>query len=87
VAVFFANGGPDLASSFHVIGSMFDRVYPADRRRAARDEETVAVPPGSAAVFEFTAAKPGPYPFVDHALWHAERGATGYLYAGPGAAR
>ena len=83
IRVFFVNGGPNLISSFHVIGAVFDRVYTAAYEDALRDEETIAVPPGSAAVFELTAGPSGPYPFVDHALWHAERGATGYLYVEP----
>jgi nitrite reductase (NO-forming) len=84
VRIFFANGGPNLASSFHVIGEIFDRVYTASRRDAVRNEETIAVPPGSAAVFELSATVPGPYPFVDHSLWQAERGASGYLFVKPG---
>jgi nitrite reductase (NO-forming) len=79
VRIFFVNGGPNLSSSFHVIGEIFDRVYPDGRGDALRNEETAAVPPGSAAVFELTAGSPGMYPFVDHALWHAALGAEGLL--------
>jgi nitrite reductase (NO-forming) len=83
VRIFFANGGPNLSSSLHVIGAIFDRAYSADRRDARRNEETVAVPPGSATVVELRPSAPGPYPFVDHALWRAAKGATGYLYVEP----
>ena len=79
VRIFVVNGGPNLVSSFHVIGEIFDRTYSAGRQEALRNEETVAVPPGSAAVFELTAGSPGVYPFVDHALWHAALGAEGLM--------
>jgi uncharacterized membrane protein len=70
---------PNLVSSFHMIGEIFDRAYSPGRHDALRNEETVAVPPGSAAVFELTAGTPGMYPFVDHALRHAAEGAEGLL--------
>jgi nitrite reductase (NO-forming) len=82
VRIFFVNGGPNLVSSFHMIGEIFDRVYPAGRGDALRNEETVGVPPGSASVFELTAAAPGMYPIVDHALWHAAEGAEGLITVG-----
>jgi nitrite reductase (NO-forming) len=84
VRIFFVNGGANLVSSFHVIGEIFDRVYPDERQDALRNEETTAVPPGSAAVFELTAGAPGMYPLVDHALWHAAEGAEGLLTVTPG---
>jgi nitrite reductase (NO-forming) len=83
VRIFFVNGGPNLVSSFHVIGEIFDRVYPDDRREALRNEETALVPPGSASVFELTAGAPGMYPLVDHALWHAAEGAEGLMTVSP----
>jgi nitrite reductase (NO-forming) len=81
--IFFVNGGPNLVSSFHVIGEIFDRVYPDDRRDSVRNAETALVPPGSAAVFELTARVPGMYPLVDHALWHAAEGAEGLITVSP----
>jgi nitrite reductase (NO-forming) len=83
VRIFFVNGGPNLVSSFHVIGEIFDRVYPDDRNNALRNEETALVPPGSASVFELTAGAPGMYPLVDHALWHAAEGAEGMITVTP----
>ena len=83
VRIFFVNGGPNLVSSFHVIGEIFDRVYADDRSGALPDEETALVPPGSAAVFELTAGAPGMYPLVDHALWHAAEGAEGLITVTP----
>ncbi len=80
VRIFFANAGPNLASSFHVVGGIFDRVFTGPPSEAVHDEETVLVPPGSAATFELTMPVPGDYPMVDHALFRAARGAMGLLH-------
>ena len=69
-----------------MIGEIFDRVYPDRRRDALRGEETAAVRPGSAALFELTAGAPGMYPLVDHALWHAAEGAEGLMTVTPAGA-
>lgn len=81
--VFFVNGGPNLGSNWHVIGQIFDAVYPGHPDDRVRNEETLYVPPGSAAVFELTAAVPGTYDLVDHALWRVPRGARGLLHVDP----
>jgi nitrite reductase (NO-forming) len=83
VRVIFANAGPNLASSFHVIGGVFDAVYAGHFADVVRNEETVLVPPGSAVVAELTMPVPGVYPMVDHALWRAARGAVGLLHVDP----
>jgi len=31
IRIFFGDGGPNLSSSFHVIGGIFDEVHPAER--------------------------------------------------------
>jgi nitrite reductase (NO-forming) len=79
VRFFFVNGGPNKSSSWHIIGTIFDQVYRSDPRDAVHAEETVLVPPGSAAVFELTTPVPGQYLLVDHALWRAPKGAAGIL--------
>ena len=79
VRYFFVNGGPNKLSSWHIIGTIFDKVYRSDPKDFVRAEETVAVPPGSAAVFELTTPVPGQYLLVDHALWRAPKGAAGFL--------
>jgi nitrite reductase (NO-forming) len=79
VRFFFVNGGPNKSSSWHIIGTIFDQVYRSDPKDAVRAEETVLVPPGSAAVFELTTPVPGKYLLVDHALWRVAKGAGGFL--------
>lgn len=76
---FFANAGPNLPSSFHVMGGILDRIYTGAFSAPPTSEETFSVPPGSAAVLELTIPTPGAYAFVDHALFHAEQGAMGLL--------
>ena len=55
VRIFVGNGGPNLISSFHVIGEIFDRVYPeaAMGGTPARNVQTTLVPAGGAAIVEF----------------------------------
>jgi nitrite reductase (NO-forming) len=81
VRIFFGVGGPNFTSSFHVIGEIFDRVYPFASLTSPplTDVQTITVPPGGAAVVEFKCEVPGRYVLVDHALSRAERGLAGYL--------
>ncbi len=80
VRLFVGNGGPNLASSFHVIGEIFDRVYTEGGTRVQEQVQTTTVPPGGAAIVEFTVEVPGTYILVDHALFRAfNKGAIGML--------
>lgn len=79
VRLFFATGGPDIGSNFHVIGQIFDKAYTGHPDSFTKNEETVYVAPGDAAVFEFKTLVPGKYLLVDHALWRASKGASGFL--------
>jgi hypothetical protein len=71
VRIFYGNGGPNLSSSFHVIGEIFDAVYPEGASEAAHNVQTTLVPPGGATVAEFKTEYPGTYVLVDH--WDAWR--------------
>jgi nitrite reductase (NO-forming) len=81
VRIFFGVGGPNVTSSFHVIGEIFDRVYQHASMTSLplTNMQTVTVPPGGAAIVEFKCEVPGRYVLVDHALSRAERGLAGYL--------
>lgn len=83
VRIFFGVGGPNKASSFHVIGEMFDTVYDhgSFSHPPLHDVQTIMVPPGGATAVEFALEVPGRYILVDHALSRMERGLAGYLYA------
>ena len=81
VRIFFGVGGPNLSSSFHIIGEIFDTVYPAGSLGApARNVATTLVPAGGTAVVELKVEVPGTYVLVDHALTRAfNKGALGML--------
>lgn len=81
VRIFFGNAGPNLISSFHVIGEVFDNVYrEADLvSPPAHSIQTTVVPAGGAAVVDFQLEVPGNYTLVDHAIFRVAKGAVGYL--------
>lgn len=81
VRIFFGNAGPNLISSFHVIGEIFDNVYrEADLVSApGHSIQTTLVPAGGASVVEFKLEVPGTYTLVDHAIFRVEKGAVGFL--------
>ena len=81
VRLFVGNGGPNLVSSFHVIGEIFDRVY-AEGGTAVRQEnvQTTLVPAGGSAIVEFKLEVPGTYVLVDHSIFRAfNKGALAML--------
>lgn len=81
VRIYFGNIGPNLISSFHVIGEIFDNVYrEADLvSPPAHSVQTTLVPAGGATVVEFGVEVPGTFTLVDHAIFRVEKGAVGYL--------
>lgn len=81
VRLFFGVGGPNLASSVHLIGEVFDRVYDQASLTSAplTDVQTTMVPPGGATMIEFKTDYPGRYVLVDHALSRMEKGLAGFL--------
>ena len=80
VRLFVGNGGPNLVSSFHVIGEIFDRVYTEAGTRYSEHIQTTVVPAGGAAIVEFKVEVPGSYKLVDHSILRAfNKGALGEL--------
>ncbi len=79
VRMFVGNGGVNLISSFHLIGEIFDTVYPEASMGGAllHNVQTTLIPAGGAAIAEFTADVPGTYVLVDHALARMDKGAWG----------
>lgn len=68
IRLFVGNGGPNLVSSFHVIGEIFDTVYPEGGTTASHNVQTTIIPSGGAAIVEFKVEVPGEYNIVDHSL-------------------
>ncbi len=81
VRLYVGNGGPNLSSSFHVIGEIFDRVYPEGSTvPSSRNVQTTMIPAGGSAMVDFKVEVPGTYIMVDHALFRAfNKGALGML--------
>jgi nitrite reductase (NO-forming) len=80
VRIFFGVGGPNLTSSFHVIGEIFDRVHFEGGTAFQDNVQTTMVPAGGSAIVEFKVQVPGDYPIVDHSLFRAfNQGAVGML--------
>jgi nitrite reductase (NO-forming) len=87
VRLFVINAGPSFNSDFHIVGVIFDRVYPdGDPRHALENVQTYMVPAGGGAVFETVfdkdASGEGLYPFVTHSFADAEKGAVGIIQVG-----
>lgn len=81
IRMYVGNGGVSLVSSFHVIGEIFDTVYPEGAIGSAplQNIQTTAVLPGGATIVEFTVDVPGKYLLVDHALARMNKGAWAVL--------
>ncbi len=81
VRLFIGNGGPNLISSFHVIGEIFDKVYQEGGVKVTQEHvQTTLVPAGGSAIVEFGVEVPGTYILVDHSLFRAfNKGALGML--------
>ena len=80
VRLFVGNGGPNLISSFHVIGEIFDHVFHEAGSIANENVQTTLVPAGGATMVDFRVEVPGTYILVDHSLFRAfNKGALGML--------
>ena len=81
VRLFVGDGGPNLTSSFHVIGEIFDTVWPEGNLGApTHNVQTTMIPAGGAAIAEFKTSVPGTFIIVDHSLERAfNRGALAQL--------
>lgn len=80
VRLFVGNGGPNLVSSFHVIGEIFDLVHTEGGGTPNRNVQTTLVPAGGAAWVEFKCEVPGTFILVDHSIFRTfNKGALGML--------
>lgn len=81
VRIYFGVGGPNITSSFHVIGEIFDKVYPeAGLSLPNANVQTTLVSSGGATVVDFKVDVPGTFILVDHSLTRAfNKGALGML--------
>jgi nitrite reductase (NO-forming) len=71
VRMYVGNGGPNLVSSFHVIGEIFDKLWFEGGTRYQENVQTTLIPAGGAAITEFKLEVPGTYVLVDHSIFRA----------------
>lgn len=81
IRIYFGVGGPNMISSFHIIGEIFDRVYNLGSLSSPplKDVQTVLVPAGGSVVTEIKLEVPGTFAIVDHSLSRMEKGLVGHL--------
>jgi nitrite reductase (NO-forming) len=80
VRIYMGNGGPNLVSSFHVIGEIFDKVHIEGGDMINENVQTTMIPAGGSAIVEFKVDVPGTFILVDHSIFRAfNKGALGML--------
>jgi nitrite reductase (NO-forming) len=80
VRLFIGDAGPNLTSSFHVIGELFDNVYSEGGSVAQHNVQTTLIPAGGSTVVEFGVENPGDLIMVDHSIFRAfNKGTLGML--------
>ena len=78
IRAFVVNAGPQFVSNFHVIGTVFDAVFPdGNPHNKLVGMQAYTIPAGGAAVFEFRLGEAGLNPFVTHSFADATQGAFG----------
>ena len=87
VRLFVLNVGPSNTSSFHVVGTIFDRVWiEGNPDNQFRGMQTVLLGSSNSAIVEFVIPEAGNYIMVDHHFANASQGAVGFIRAGAPAA-
>jgi nitrite reductase (NO-forming) len=83
VRVFFGVGGPNLISSFHVIGAIFDKVYNMGSLTTppVTDVQTTLVPVAGSTMVEMKLREPASYILVDHSLGRLVKGNVAIIKA------
>jgi nitrite reductase (NO-forming) len=84
--VWVLDAGPNLPSSFHVVGGQFDTVYSEGDywlrnggSTGTGGSQTLGLHPAQGGFVELTFPEAGSYPFVTHSMADAERGASGIV--------
>lgn len=89
VRVWVVNAGINEISSFHVIGTIFDTVYKEGAYLLRPDatkggSQALDLLPAQGGFVEFTLDQDGSYPFVNHKMAAAHKGAIGVFQVGAG---
>ena len=89
VRIFVLNAGPNIDSSFHIVGTIFDTVRKEGIALQAGNpgnwgSQAMDLSPAQGGYVEFATAEDGLYPIVTHAFNFVGRGALGLVQAGDG---
>jgi nitrite reductase (NO-forming) len=89
VRAFVLNVGPNIDSSFHIVGTIFDTVIKEGIHLTRGNEgnwgsQAIDLAPAQGAIAEFHFAEDGLYPIVTHAFNFVAHGALGLFQAGDG---
>lgn len=80
VRLFIGNGGPNLVSSFHIIGEIFDNVSIEGGTLINHDVQTTLIPAGGSTIVDFKCEVPGTFIIVDHSIFRTfNKGSLGML--------
>jgi len=80
VRLFVLNVGPSKTSSFHVVGTIFDRVWlEGNPDNQMRGMQTVLLGSSNSAIVEMMIPEAGSYIMVDHHFANASQGAIGLI--------
>jgi nitrite reductase (NO-forming) len=80
VRMFVLNVGPSKTSSFHIVGTIFDRVWiEGNPDNQFRGMQTVLLGSSNAAIVEYLIPEEGSYIMVDHHFANASQGAIGLV--------
>ena len=80
VRLFVGDGGPNLVSSFHVIGGIFDSANVEGGTLVNHNVQTTLIPAGGATMVELSTPVPGTLLLVDHSITRAfMQGALGEI--------
>ena len=83
IRLFVMNVGPSNTSSFHVVGTIFDRVWiEGNPENQFRSMQTVLLGSSNSAIVEFVVPETGNFIMVDHHFANASQGAVGIIRAG-----
>ncbi len=82
IRLFMGNAGPNLVSSFHIIGEIFDKVQVEGGSLVNENVQTTLIPAGGAVMIDLKVNAPGDYILVDHSVFRAfNKGALGVIAA------
>jgi nitrite reductase (NO-forming) len=86
IRLWVVDAGPSLWNSFHVVGALFDHVYPSGNpTNGLNGLQSWSIGPGDGAMFELRIPDPGLYPFVNHSFAYTGLGEMGLIQIDPNA--